>query len=165
MSEDELSEASEEEAAQEEAQEDTEDLDERLGEAKRGSPQVVAATEDEGGPRCAADAELLLRLVSSLQAEKAALDARLQKVARDGERRLQETEAENSRLRRSNLEKDRQLAALMKGMCLDSLDLASDGGSGRRSTSPRAPSHSAPQSAPELRHLETTCESEVDEVF
>lgn len=55
--------------------------------------------------------EVLIRIVESLQGEKAALDAQLRAVAtdRDG------LAAECARLRAANLEKDQQLALLLAG--------------------------------------------------
>eukprot|EP00929_Paragymnodinium_shiwhaense_P028325 TRINITY_DN16436_c0_g1_i1.p1 TRINITY_DN16436_c0_g1~~TRINITY_DN16436_c0_g1_i1.p1 ORF type:complete len:969 (+),score=214.36 TRINITY_DN16436_c0_g1_i1:102-3008(+) len=55
------------------------------------------------------DAPWLMRLVEQLQQEKAQLDSRLASVL--GDRR--QLEAENARLRASNLEKDRQVAAML----------------------------------------------------
>lgn len=55
---------------------------------------------------------LLLQIVDTLQAEKAGLDARLNAMRSERDR----LEAENARLRASNLERDRQMAMLLSSI-------------------------------------------------
>mmetsp|Transcript_64814 Transcript_64814/g.122924 ORF Transcript_64814/g.122924 Transcript_64814/m.122924 type:complete len:868 (-) Transcript_64814:36-2639(-) len=71
---------------------------------------------------------LLLRLVDSLQAEKAALEERLRAVGNDKEK----LEADNARLRAANLEKDRQIICLLGNLPHDSFGAAASS----RSTPP-----------------------------
>jgi hypothetical protein len=58
-----------------------------------------------------ASREVLLRIVESLQQEKAAMDMRLRAVMSERDR----LEVECTDLRTANLEKDRQLALLLAG--------------------------------------------------
>jgi hypothetical protein len=77
---------------------------------RRDAPPCNSPTlAGSAGPGSTQNVSLLLRLVDSLQAEKAALDERLRHVLADNGS-LQE---DNARLRAANLEKDRQLALLL----------------------------------------------------
>merc|ERR1719198_336736 len=55
---------------------------------------------------------LLMRIIDSLQAEKASLDGELNVVQKERDR----LQVENARLRASNLEKDRQLAGVLRNL-------------------------------------------------
>jgi len=79
----------------------------RLG----GSSSASALSGLHGSPvgSCSQEVALLLRIVDTLQADKAGLDARLACLRGDRDK----LEAENARLRAANLEKDRQIAVLL----------------------------------------------------
>lgn len=78
---------------------------------RRVSPPLAPVTDPGADTPAEApgDREVLLRIIKSLQAEKAAADARLSAVLADRDR----LEAENTQLRAANLEKDHQLALLL----------------------------------------------------
>mmetsp|Transcript_104545 Transcript_104545/g.164990 ORF Transcript_104545/g.164990 Transcript_104545/m.164990 type:complete len:874 (-) Transcript_104545:87-2708(-) len=82
----------------------------RSSQKTRSQAGSTQQAENDAASRSSVDKEaVLLRLIDSLQAEKAALDGRLRAVLADHER----VEADNARLRTANLEKDRQLALLL----------------------------------------------------
>lgn len=82
--------------------------------ARRGQPGcMLPCSPEPAAAGCTQNAALLLRMVESLQAEKAALDERLHTVLASHETERQRLETDNARLRAANLEKDRQLAHLL----------------------------------------------------
>jgi len=79
--------------------------------AAEGDELVPRDEVELSGAACPWSPEVLLRIVDTLQAEKAALDARLRAVTTDRDR----LEADCAALRAANLEKDKQLVQLLTG--------------------------------------------------